>query len=43
MALYYKTEAFKGGKKKRTSIGDGLRRRGSFKKRGQKAYRGQGK
>ena len=29
--------------KKRTSIGDGLRKRGSFKKRGQKRYRGQGK
>jgi len=29
--------------KKRTSIGDGLRKRGSFKKRNQKAYRGQGK
>lgn len=29
--------------KKRTSIGEGLRKRGSFKKRGQKRYRGQGK
>ena len=29
--------------KKRTSIGDGLRKRGSYKKAGKKAYRGQGK
>lgn len=29
--------------KKRTSIGDGLRKRGSFKKQGKKRYRGQGK
>ena len=43
MAIYSKTETFMNGPKKRTSIGDGLRKRGSFKKRGQKAYRGQGK
>jgi len=29
--------------KKRTSIGHGMRKRGSFKVRGQKKYRGQGK
>ena len=43
MALYSKTETFMSGPKKRTSVGDGLRKRGSFKKRGQKPYRGQGK
>jgi hypothetical protein len=31
------------GKPKRTSIGDGRRKRGSFKVRSQKKYRGQGK
>jgi hypothetical protein len=29
--------------KKRTSIGDGLRKRGSFSKQRKKAYKGQGK
>jgi len=43
MAMYGKTVTFKEGPKKRTSQGDGLRKRGSFKKKGQKPYRGQGK
>ena len=44
MAMYGKTVVFKEGPKKRTSIGDGLRKRGSFKKGGgSKKYRGQGK
>ena len=43
MALYKVGERTIKQVKKRTSIGDGLRKRGSFKKRGQKAYRGQGK
>lgn len=43
MALYKADKLFKKGPKKRTSIGDGLRKRGSFKKRGTKRYRGQGK
>ena len=44
MAFYSKTETFKNGPKKRTSQGNGLRKRGSFKKgTGSKKYRGQGK
>jgi len=43
MALYKIGERTIKPVKKRTSVGDGLRKRGSFKKRGQKAYRGQGK
>ena len=43
MAMY-KTPVFKQGPKKRTSQGDGLRKRGSFKKgNGSKKYKGQGK
>ena len=43
MAMYKSDKIFKQGPKKRTSIGDGLRKRGSFKKSGSKPYRGQGK
>ena len=43
MAFNFKSDSFKPGPKKRTSIGDGLRKRGSFKKRSQKKYKGQGK
>ena len=44
MAFYSKTETFQSGPKKRTSQGNGLRKRGSFKKgNGSKKYRGQGK
>lgn len=43
MAMYKSDKIFQQGAKKRTSIGDGLRKRGSFKKKGKKAYRGQGK
>jgi len=43
MAFYSKPDDFQGGPKKRTSIGDGLRKRGSFKKKSKKPYRGQGK
>jgi len=43
MAFYSKTETFQQGPKKRTSQGNGLRKRGSFAKKGQKKYRGQGK
>lgn len=43
MAFNFKSDSFKPGPKKRTSIGNGLRKRGSFKKRGQKQYKGQGK
>ena len=43
MSIYSKTEHFQGGPKKRTSQGNGLRKRGSFKTKGQKKYRGQGK
>lgn len=32
-----------GDRNKRTSQGDGTRKRGSFKRRNQKRYRGQGK
>ena len=43
MAMYGKSETFQKGPKKRTSQGDGLRKRGSFKKgSGSKKYRGQG-
>ena len=40
---FYKTDTFQSGPKKRTSQGDGLRKRGSFKKQSKKPYRGQGK
>ena len=43
MALYKLGERTIKSVKKRTSIGEGLRKRGSFKRRGQKKYRGQGK
>jgi len=44
MAMYGKTQIFQQGPKKRTSQGNGLRKRGSFKKgNGSKKYRGQGK
>ena len=43
MAFYSKTETLQPGPKKRTSQGNGLRKRGSFKRRGQKKYKGQGK
>ena len=43
MAFYSKTDAFQSGPKKRTSIGDGLRKRGSYKRKNQKPSRGQGK
>ena len=44
MAFNLKTESYKSNPKKRTSIGNGLRKRGSFKKgSGAKKYRGQGK
>lgn len=32
-----------GDRNKRTSQGDGMRKRGSFKRQGKKRYRGQGK
>ena len=32
-----------GDRQKRTSQGDGMRKRGSFKRNGKKRYRGQGK
>ena len=43
MAMYKSSVTFQKSPKKRTSVGDGLRKRGSFKKRNQKQYRGQGK
>ena len=43
MALYKADRIFKNGPKKRTSIGDGLRKEGSFKNSRKKKYRGQGK
>ena len=44
MAMYKADRNHTPGPKKRTSIGDGLRKRGSFKKgNGSKKYRGQGK
>lgn len=43
MAMYKVGDKVVKGVKKRTSIGEGLRKRGSFKRRGQKRYRGQGK
>ena len=44
MAFYNADKLFQKGPKKRTSQGDGLRKRGSFKKgNGSKKYRGQGK
>lgn len=41
MAMYKVGDKLIKSVKKRTSIGDGLRKRGSFK--GKKRYRGQGK
>ena len=43
MAFFSKTESIKSGAKKRTSIGEGLRKRGSWKRKSQKPSRGQGK
>ena len=43
MAFFTKTDTFQSGPKKRTSQGNGLRKRGSFKTKSSKAYRGQGK
>lgn len=43
MAMYKLGDKLINPVKKRTSIGDGLRKRGSFKKGGAKKYRGQGK
>jgi hypothetical protein len=43
MAFYNKTDKVITPVAKKTSIGDGRRKRGSFAKKGQKAYRGQGK
>ena len=43
MAFYSKTEAVKASVKKRTSVGNGLRKRGSYKLKNQKPSRGQGK
>ena len=43
MAFYSKTDSFQSGPKKRTSIGNGLRKRGSYKRKNQKPSKGQGK
>ena len=43
MAMYKIGEKLIKSTKKRTSIGDGLRKRGSYKSQGKKRYRGQGK
>ena len=43
MAMYKADGKFIQAVKKRTSVGDGLRKRGSFKRKSKKAYRGQGK
>jgi len=44
MAFFSKNvEEFQSGPKKRTSIGDGRRKSGSFKRKNQKPYKGQGK
>lgn len=43
MAFFSKTDTFQSGPKKRTSQGNGLRKRGSFKNKSQKKYVGQGK
>ena len=43
MAFYTKTSEHISAPKKRTSIGNGLRKRGSFKRKNQKPQRGQGK
>ena len=43
MAFYTKTTKTSSGVKKRTSIGNGLRKRGSYKRKSQKPSRGQGK
>ena len=42
MAFFTKTDTFQGGPKKRTSQGNGLRKRGSFKLKNQKPSKGQG-
>jgi hypothetical protein len=44
MAFFSKNaEEFQSGPKKRTSIGNGRRKTGSFKRKSQKKYKGQGK
>ncbi len=43
MAFFSKTDTFQSGPKKRTSQGNGLRKRGSFKTKSSKKYVGQGK
>ena len=43
MAFFSKTDTFQNGPKKRTSQGNGLRKRGSFKLKSSKKYKGQGK
>ena len=43
MAMYSADRQHQAGPKKRTSIGNGLRKRGSFKIKSQKKSRGQGK
>ena len=43
MAFYSNTDKVKASVKKRTSVGDGLRKRGSYKLKNQKPSRGQGK
>ena len=44
MVFFFKNvEEFQSGPKKRTSIGDGRRKAGSYKRKSQKKYRGQGK
>ena len=43
MAMYKADRNHTPGPKKRTSQGNGLRKRGSFKTNGKKKYRGQGK
>jgi hypothetical protein len=43
MVLFTKTSTPKNSPKKKTSQGNGLRKRGSFKQQNGKAYRGQGK
>jgi len=43
VALSKADRIYEKGSKKRTSIGDGLRKRGSFKTKRKKPYRGQGK
>jgi hypothetical protein len=43
MAFHLKTASIDAGPKKRTSIGNGLRKKGSFKRKNQKPSRGQGR